>query len=65
MIGLLLLMYLRNLSNEAVVAQWVENPYFQVSCGSVEFTNEPPCDPTDLVYFRRRIESGTREPEGG
>ena len=55
MIGLLLLKYLRNLSDEAVVEQWMENPYFQAFCGSIDFANEPPCDPTDLVYFRRRI----------
>ena len=33
MVGLLLLQYMQNLSDEAVVRAWVENPYWQYFCG--------------------------------
>ncbi len=55
MVGLLILKQLRNLSDERVVEEWVENPYFQFFCGEVFFRWEFPCDPSDLVYFRKRI----------
>ena len=55
MVGLLILKQLRNLSDERVVKEWTENPYYQYFCGEVYFKWEFPCDPTDLVYFRRRI----------
>ena len=55
MVGLLLLKQMENLSDEAVVARWVQNPYHQFFCGMDEFQWELPCDPTDLVYFRRRV----------
>jgi len=37
MCGLLMLKQLFNLSDEAVVSQWVMNPYYQVFCGEKEF----------------------------
>jgi len=55
MVGLLLLKQLENLSDERVVAVWVQNPYHQAFCGMANFQWELPCDPTDLVYFRKRI----------
>jgi IS5 family transposase len=55
MVGLLLLKQLHNLGDETVVAQWVQNPYWQFFCGCEDFQWEPPCDPSDLVYFRQRI----------
>src|SRR6187402_1467711 len=55
MVGLLLLKQLHNLGDETVVAQWVQNPYWQFFCGLVEFQWSMPCDPSDLVYFRQRI----------
>jgi IS5 family transposase len=55
MVGLLLLKQLHNLGDETVVAQWVQNPYWQFFCGVSEFQWELPCDPSDLVYFRQRI----------
>ena len=55
MVGLLLLKQLENLSDEAVVARWVQNPYYQHFCGMTQFQWELPCDPSELVYFRRRI----------
>ena len=62
MSGLLMLKQLYNLSDEAVVAQWCMNPYFQVFCGEVTFQTAAPCHATELVKFRRRIgASGVRE----
>jgi IS5 family transposase len=55
MVGLLLLKQLRDLSDEAVCAQWAENPYFQYFCGERVFQWGPPCEPSDLVHFRHRL----------
>lgn len=55
MVGLLLLKQIENLSDERVVAVWVQNPYHQAFCGMECFQWDWPCDPTDLVYFRKRI----------
>ncbi len=55
MVGLMLLKQLENLSDERVVEAWSQNPYYQVFCGMTEFQWSLPCDPTDLVYFRKRI----------
>jgi IS5 family transposase len=55
MVGLLLLKRIYNLGDETVMAQWVQNPYFQYFCGEAEFQWEAPCDPSDMVHFRKRI----------
>ena len=55
MVGLLLLKQIENLSDERVVQTWVQNPYHQAFCGMEHFQWDLPCDPTDLVYFRKRI----------
>ena len=53
-VGLHYLKYLYNVSDEVVVASWVENPYWQYFCGAEYFTHEFPCDPTSLVKWRQR-----------
>ncbi len=55
MVGLQLLKYLENLSDEKLVVQWKRNPYYQAFCGQTEFSLEFPCDSTELVHFRKRI----------
>jgi IS5 family transposase len=55
MVGLLLLKQLENKSDEVVVKEWKRNPYYQCFCGEINFQTDPPCDATDLVYFRRRL----------
>lgn len=55
MVGLEYLKHLHGLSDEAVVARWVENPYWQYSCGEEYFQHRPPIDPSSLTRFRRRI----------
>jgi len=59
MVGLLILKHIRNLSDEAVVEQWSENLYFQYFTGENSFVPGSPCEPSELVHFRKRIgESG-------
>jgi transposase, IS5 family len=58
MVGLLLLKQMFNQGDETVVAAWVQNPYWQYFCGMSEFQWQVPCDPSDLVYFRKRIGEG-------
>jgi IS5 family transposase len=43
------------LSDEEVVARWVENPYWQYFCGEEFFRHELPCHPTSLTKWRKRI----------
>ncbi|MBK7883935.1 MAG: transposase [Chitinophagaceae bacterium] len=45
----------RNLSDESVVGQWAENAYYQYFGGEKLFSVKPPCVPTELVEFRKRI----------
>lgn len=61
-VGVLLLRRMFNLSDEGVVNNWRENPYWQYFCGEVNFQHEPPFDPTELIKFRKRIgESGAKK----
>ena len=55
LVGLHYLKYLYNVSDEVVVASWVENPYWQYFCGAEYFTHEFPCNPTSLVKWRQRV----------
>ena len=53
--GLLYLQHAFDLSDEAVVARWVENPYYQHFCGETFFQHRPPIDPSSLTRWRQRI----------
>lgn len=55
MVGLLILKQIRNLSDEDIIEQWAENPYFQYFCGETSFCSKAPCSPTELLEFRKRI----------
>lgn len=55
MVSLLLLKHMYNQGDETVVSSWVENPYWQYFSGMKTFNWELPCDPSDLVHFRKRI----------
>ena len=55
MVGLLLLKQIERLSDERVVEAWVQNPYYQAFCGMEYFQWKFPCDPSELVHFRKRI----------
>lgn len=53
--GLLYLQHAYRLSDEAVVARWVENPYYQHFCGEAFFQHRAPIDPSSLTRWRNRI----------
>jgi IS5 family transposase len=54
-IGLLLLKHIYNLSDEAIVDRWIENPYWQYFSGEKIFQTQKPFDPTEFIHFRKRI----------
>lgn len=53
--GLLYLQHAYRLSDEAVVARWVENPYYQHFTGETFFQHRPAIDPSSLTRWRGRI----------
>ena len=53
--GLIYLQHAFKLSDEAVVARWVENPYYQHFTGETFFQHRPPIDPSSLIRWRKRI----------
>jgi transposase, IS5 family len=53
--GLFILKHMHNLSDEALCARWVENPYFQYFCGEVVFRHELPFDRSSLTRWRQRL----------
>lgn len=55
MAGLLILKQLFNKGDETTIEAWIQNPYYQFFCGEQFFQWEKPCDPSDLVHFRKRI----------
>jgi IS5 family transposase len=55
MVGCLFLKRLYNLGDETLALAWAMNPYMQYFCGEAHFQHGFPCDPSDLVHFRKRI----------
>ena len=55
MVALLIVKYVRDLSDESLVEQWSENLYYQYLSGEHHFQPAIPCVPTELVAFRKRI----------
>ena len=53
--GLLYLQHAHGLSDEAVLARWVENPYFQHFTGETFFQHRAPIHPSSLSRWRGRI----------
>jgi transposase, IS5 family len=53
--GLLILKHMHNLSDEALCARWVENPYFQFFCGEAVFRHDLPFDRSSLTRWRKRL----------
>ena len=53
--GLLYLQHAYRLSDEAVVARWVENPYYQHFTGETFFQHRLPIDASSLTRWRKRI----------
>lgn len=62
MVSLHYLKYTHDLSDEAVLAGWVENPYWQYLSGMEFFEYEPPIDPSSMSRWRSRVgEAGAGE----
>ena len=60
--GLLYLEHAFKLSDEQVVAFWLENAYWQVFTGETYLQTEPPIDPSSLSRWRKRLgEEGVEE----
>jgi IS5 family transposase len=55
MAGLHLLKHMDGLSDEAVCARWVENPYWQYFCGEQFFRLKLPLDRSSMTRWRGRI----------
>jgi IS5 family transposase len=55
MVGLTYLGHAYGLSDEAVVAKWVENPYWQYFCGETYFQHRLPIDSSSMSRWRKRI----------
>lgn len=55
MVALHYLKYQHDLSDEAVVEQWVENPYWQHFSGEQFFQHEMPIDPSSMTRWRKRL----------
>jgi len=55
MVGLMMLQHMHGLSDEQVVHQWVQNPYWQYFCGYDYLQWELPSDPSSLTRWRNRF----------
>jgi len=55
MVALHYLKYTHNLSDEDVVAGWVENPYWQYFSGMKYFEHKMPIHPSSMCRWRKRI----------
>lgn len=55
MVGLSYLGHTYGLSDEAVVAKWIENPYWQHFCGETYFQHQLPIDSSSMSRWRKRI----------
>ena len=55
MVGLAILKHMHNLSDEALCARWLENPYYQLFCGEEFFRHRLPFDRSSLTRWRQRM----------
>jgi IS5 family transposase len=55
MVALHYLKYQHDLSDEDVVAAWVENPYWQHFSGMKHFQHHKPIDPSSMTRWRKRL----------
>jgi IS5 family transposase len=55
MAGLAILKHTHDLSDEALCARWIENPYFQYFCGEEFFRHDLPFDRSSLTRWRQRM----------
>jgi len=55
MVALHYIKHIYDLSDDLVLAGFLENPYWQFFCGMEYFQHKLPCDPTSLVKWRKRV----------
>jgi IS5 family transposase len=55
MIGLHLLKYMFNLSDEGVCERWVYDPYFQFFCGEIYFQHKLEMERSSMTHWRKRV----------
>jgi len=55
MVGLMMLQHMYGLSDEQVVSQWVQNPYWQYFCGFDYLQWGLPSDPSSMTRWRNRL----------
>lgn len=55
MIGLHLLKYMFNLSDENVCERWVYDPYFQFFCGEIYFQHKLDMERSSMTHWRKRV----------
>lgn len=53
--GLLILKHMHDLSDAALCARWLENPYYQFFCGEESFQHALPFERSTLTRWRRRL----------
>ena len=53
--GLMILKHMHSLSDEALCARWLENPYYQFFCGEPSFRHQLPFDRSSLSRWRKRL----------
>ena len=56
-VGLHYLKHAFDLSDEAVVEQWVENPYWQYFCGQTHFQHQLTIHPTLMTKWRNKVKA--------
>ena len=62
MVGLTYLKYLHDLSDDKVIKQFLQNPYWQCFCGFIYFQTKAPLEASSLTRFRERLgEEGAQE----
>ena len=54
-IGLMMLQHMYDFSDEGVVLQWVENPYWQFFYGEEQLQWDFPINPSSLKRLRKRL----------
>jgi transposase, IS5 family len=53
--GLFILKHMHDLSDEALCARWLENPYYQFFCGELSFCHRLPFERSSLTHWRQRL----------
>ena len=61
MIGLHYLKYTYDLSDEGVLSQWLENPYWQYFTGAAFFEHELPIDSSSMTNWRKYLKKSGAE----